>query len=422
MDDGCRAEDVTMVRDLACKGTDVRVALGSARGLVHAKIFHIEWLTTGGQRAHTLVYGSSNATRQAFDGNINSELICKVRLTASSHAAVLDWIANVRNAASEPTARGREIAPLRDVLLADRVHIRLPGMRIRDAINKANSLDLWLQRGHLLSMFRPDASFLRVHINLLAELPGGDLVQNVRRIGFETPMTRRLSIPYISVADDGPNGADSIGHWRSRFFVWTQLGDWCSDACFRERSRSFRRTGYQDRIQNLKRLHTLREPVPRRDARSQFLSRVDTLWSALGDSAGAYLEARGGALNRDLYTSLYEKRVDRDLALADDAEFLDRYVSGCEMIDVPRFRTDAAAWRSFVDSFMRQVHLESLKEKSKSLIYQYTADALAELSKDDVFDSPKEIAKALRLNWNAIIEGDDGEDISFGEYVDGYHT
>src|SRR3546814_7748214 len=55
IDDGCRADDVKMVRSLARRGKNVSVALASARGLVHATIFHVEWLTTGGSRAHTLV-------------------------------------------------------------------------------------------------------------------------------------------------------------------------------------------------------------------------------------------------------------------------------------------------------------------------------------------------------------------------------
>src|SRR5208282_3728820 len=100
IDDGCRPEDVTMILALARQRTQICVALGSARGLVHAKIFHVEWLTPGGQCRHTFVYGSGNATRQAFDGNINSEVMCKVRLTAANHAPILDWAERVSTAAS----------------------------------------------------------------------------------------------------------------------------------------------------------------------------------------------------------------------------------------------------------------------------------------------------------------------------------
>src|SRR3546814_19119570 len=41
--------------------------------------------------------------------------------------------------------------------------------------------------------------------------------------------------------------------------------------------------------------------------------------------------------------------VDRDLELVTDPEFLARFINGCEVIDVPRFRMDIVGWRSFVE-------------------------------------------------------------------------
>jgi hypothetical protein len=411
-----------MLRNLPAEGTKVSVVLGSARGLVHAKIFHIEWLTAGGNRAHTLVYGSGNATRQAFDGDFNSELMCKVRLTVAKHSSVLEWLKQVRTVASSTIGAGSVVQPVRDVWLANGVQIRLPGLMIKDAVSKASNFDLWLQRGRLLSMFRPDTGFLRIHVNLLAELPGGDLVQRVRGIGFETPKTRRLSIPYIPTSGDGEEENSAIGHWRSRYFIWTQLGDWCSDACFRDKSHLFKKIGHEARLETLNRLYKLENSAPREKARVRFLDRVDALWSALGDSAGTYLETtHNGELDRVVYQHLFEQRLERDLELAADPEFQDRYVAGCEVIEVPRFRTDTLGWRSFVDSFMRQIHLEWLKARSPSLIYQYIYAALDEFS-DDVFDDPKTLVETVRSNWNQVIEGDDGEDIHLGQYIDLYHS
>jgi hypothetical protein len=422
IDDGCRADEVAMLQNLTAKGTKVSVVLGSARGIVHAKIFHIEWLTAGGNRAHTLVYGSGNATRQAFDGDFNSELMCKARLTVAKHASILEWLKQVRTAASNPTGDSSMIPPVRDVSLANGIHVRLPGLTIKDAVNKASNFDLWLQRGRLVSMFRPDASFLRIHVNLLAELPGGDLVQRVQRIGFETPKTRRLSIPYIPTLSDDGEESSGLGHWRSRYFIWTQLGDWCSDACFRNKSHLFKKVGHEARLETLTRLHDLKEPAPREKARAGFLDRVDALWSALGDSAGTYLETtRKGDLDRAVYQKLFEQRLERDLELAADTEFRDRYIDGCEVIEVPRFRMDALGWRSFVDSFMRQIHLEWLKAKSPSLIYQYIYAALED-SLDSAFDDPKTLVELVRSKWNHVIEGDDGEGIHLGQYIDLYHA
>src|SRR3978361_718903 len=55
IDDGCRPEDVRMIRALRSKDQQVQVALGGSSGLVHAKVFHIEWETPGGKSAHSLV-------------------------------------------------------------------------------------------------------------------------------------------------------------------------------------------------------------------------------------------------------------------------------------------------------------------------------------------------------------------------------
>ena len=116
VDDGCRPSDVQMLRNLAGGKTKVVVALGSAPGLVHSKIFHTEWRTTKGNRAHTLVYGSGNATHQAFSGDFNSELMCWSRLKASYNYDAIDWLAQIRAAAAKPEG-GVKIAALRTELI-----------------------------------------------------------------------------------------------------------------------------------------------------------------------------------------------------------------------------------------------------------------------------------------------------------------
>src|SRR3546814_13357237 len=70
------------------------------------------------------------------------------------------------------------------------------------------------------SAFRPDQGFLRVHVNLLAELPAGDLERAVQTIGFEVPRRQRLSIPYVHIRDSDDEGDDANSQWRSRLCVW----------------------------------------------------------------------------------------------------------------------------------------------------------------------------------------------------------
>lgn len=420
VDDGCRPEDISMVKASASKRTAVQVALGGAPGLVHAKVFHIEWETPGGQRAHSLIYGSGNATRQAFHGGINAELMCKARITASNHKPVLDWVRGVRDAVGRAAYGDVAVEAARDVWLADGVVVRLPAIKVKDAAGKASNFDLWLQRGLLAAAFRPDASFLRVHINLLAELPPGTLEQTIQQVGFETPRTRRLSIPYLEGVEDVEDGSDGGAKWRSRYFALTQLGDWCSRECRAKRGHLFRKAGHEDRTRILALLEGMDDAAARELTRERYLSRIERLWAALGEDAALYLRSSGNGVDLSLYAGLFEQRVDYDLELAEDEEFRQRFVDGVEIFDVPRFRVDAAAWNSFVESFARQLHLENLKKRSVSLIYQRIDSALDGLA-DYPFEDPRKLVKALRRHWNTRIDDGYGEKTTVGEYIENYH-
>jgi hypothetical protein len=431
IDDGCRPDDITMVKKTVGR-TKVRVVLGGAPGLVHAKVFHVEWKTAGGSTAHTLVYGSGNATRQAFNGNFNAELMCKVRLTARRHGPILDWLKSVYAAAGQVTHGPCVIASVNDVPVAPGVLIRLPGLIVKTARNKASSFDLWLQRGHLIPSFRPDPGFMRVHIKLLADIPPGEIEQRIKDQRFATPQRRRISIPtqlddenltdnprtQDEPEEDGEEADRRTELWRTRFCTWTQLGDWCSDGCYQQESHQFRRGGYEGRLDGLEGLEALRNRVTYQHDRAMFVRRMRALWSAFGDlDAPQFLRSDNGQFDDNYYREAWENRVSRDLELAEDPEFKSRYLNGCEIIDIPRFRTDPAAWRSFVESFSRQMHLEWLKIRPQSLIYQRIRAAIGD---DGVFEEPQVVTKLLRETWNKTIKDGAGQTTTVGDYIDGY--
>jgi hypothetical protein len=133
------------------------------------------------------------------------------------------------------------------------VHFRLPELTVKDAASKADNFDLWLQRGHLLSAYKPDAGFLRVAVPLQKKLPPGDLERSITAAGIDIPQTGRLSIQYVPVNDGSGEG----GRWRSQLFTETDLGEWCSEACYRDKSHLFRKNGYDKREESLQRLGTI---------------------------------------------------------------------------------------------------------------------------------------------------------------------
>lgn len=414
VDDGCRPEDVQMLRRLSRSKTDVVVALGSAPGLVHSKIFHTEWRTPKGNRAHTLVYGSGNATHQAFAGDFNSELLCWARLKASSNSDILGWLAQISAAAANPRG-GVRISALRTELV-DGVYVRLSGLTVKDAASKADNFDLWLQRGHFLSEYRPDTGFLRVALPLMKKLPPGDLEKRITDAGIEIPRTSKLSIQYVPINDVAGEG----GRWRRQYFTETDLGDWCSEACYREKKHLFRRNGYEQREESLQRLETiLANDKVREKARFDYMSRVETLWRVLGPSAGSYLRSVKNGVDVDHYSGEFKNRLSRDAKLAKDDEFRSRYLNGFAVVPVPRFRIDTAAWASFRGYFVAQLHYDSLKQRAPGLLLRRIKSALGKGASKTL--SPEKLSSFLDARWNKPTTAKDSDGLTVGEYIDRYH-
>lgn len=385
IDDGCRREDLQTVTDAvtSCGRKRVpvlRCKLGSARGLVHIKLFYVVWETTGGRAAHSMVFGSANATRQGFSGSDNAELVVSAKLTASGHSDIIRWCKDVMEATE--TDEVRSVPMVRDAMLARGMSIRLPAIVVGRTITAVSNFDLWIQRGRLLSDYRPDPGFLHVPLQLARGLPPAELARLAEGEGFAVRQTKSLRYRYVAAPvefgdeEDEPaeSEATEIGNWRRKLFVWTNLGDWCSDACFEANEASFRRRGYDDRVLALEQLRALGEPAGRAAAKARFLTRVAALWDRFGDAAPTLLKGRTD-LDRGAYEELFDQRVERDLALADDREYRDRFVRGFELVEVPRFRNDVAGWRSFVESFATQLVLDASRGRSQSMLLKAVREA-----------------------------------------------
>lgn len=386
IDDGCRREDLRTVRDAVRKCGRKRVPvlrckLGSARGLVHIKLFYVLWETPGGRATHSLVFGSANATRQGFSGSENAELVVSAKLTASGHGDVIRWCKEVIEATEADEVRS--ISMVRDALLARGMTIRLPAIVVGRQVAAVSNFDLWIQRGRLLSDYRPDPGFLHVPLQLARGLPPAELARLAEGEGFAVRQTKSLRYRYVAAPvefgdeedEPGESEAAEIGNWRRKLFVWTNLGDWCSDPCFEANEASFRRRGYDDRVLALEQLQALRKPAEHAVAKDRFLGRVAALWDRFGDAAPTLLRGSTG-LDRGAYEELFDQRVERDLALADDREYRDRFVRGFELVEVPRFRNDVAGWRSFVDSFATQLVLDASRGRSQSMLLKAVREAL----------------------------------------------
>lgn len=408
IDDGCRREDIQMIKD--CVAASKRKVVltcvpGSAPGLVHLKLFYIVWSTEAKRTARTLVFGSANATRQGFGGRVNAELIASCRLTKTRHSHIIDWCEGVLTA----TSSGEEclIGPARDLDLGTGLQLRLPGMRVGRERSTLSNFDLWIQRGYLLSEYRPEPSFLKVIVHLKQSLAQSDESQMVTQSGFDVPVNKTLTYHYAGNTgppEDGQGPAEDAqgeaGNWRRRLFVWTHLGDWCSEACHCANDGKFKRRGYDNRVALIQALEGLGDAVVLAKARQAFLDAVSGLWDRLGSAAGSFLEGDAN-LDRAHYARVFDERVARDLELLEDPEFKSRYLSGYELAQVPRFRTDIGGWGEFLESMTRQLCLDHARGgRSHSLFLKAVREAIQAAGEDSsVLEEGVPLLGFLRTSW-----------------------
>lgn len=387
IDDGCRREDLESVASALKDGGHRRapaIRLGSARGLVHLKLFYVRWRTKGGRKAASLVFGSANATRQGFGGDLNAELLAACELTAAAHRDVIRWCEKVIDAtkADDPVSVPDE----RDAAIAKGLRLRLPALTVGRTVSQVSNFDVWIQRGYLLSEYKADPSFLFVPIPLVKPLPAGEQSLAAARAGFDVRPTRSIRHRYIDdgSADevDDPAEADlGKGNWRRKLFTRTQLGEWCSRECYDARRGDFLRKGNELRAEALQHLQELSSKDRLKAARRTFVDKVDELWTLLGDRAPDHLRG-SDELDRAHYRKTFDRKVVRDLELAADPEFGRRYVSGFELVEVPRFRNDVAGWRSFIRSLAQQLALDEAKGRSQSRLLRAIRKAVEKEGRD----------------------------------------
>lgn len=407
IDDGCRREDVQMIEDAIAaskRRTALTCVFGSAPGLVHLKLFYIIWRTEAKRTARTLIFGSANATRQGFGGSLNAELIASCRLSRSRHSHIVDWCDEVVTATEADGPR--RIAPARDVDLGVGLQLRLPGITVGRERPSLSNFDLWIQRGFLLSDFRPEQSFLKVPVRLKQALGQTEQSRMVSLSGFEVPPTKNLTYHYAGEADSGdlnqdPAGASygEAGNWRRRLFVWTHLGDWCSEACHAANSKTFRKRGYEARLALVQTLEGLKDPVALGQARNAFIDAIAGLWDRLEADAASFLEG-AEALDRDHYIRAFNDRVEQDLELVGDPQFRLHYLTGYELAQVPRFRSDVRGWDEFLGSMTRELCLDHARGRSQSWFLQSLEEALdADGQLSAALADSSELLKSLRAVW-----------------------
>jgi hypothetical protein len=316
-----------------------------------------------------------------------------------------------------------EVPEARGAFFAKGMHLRLPAITVGREVAAISNFDLWIQRGYLLSSYRPDPSFLRVHVPLAKALPRAEQARLAVSAGFEVPETKSVRHQYIDdgssaedPGDDGSVESHDIGNWRRKLFTWTHLGEWCSEDCFVAHQTEFRRRNHEKREAAIGQLRGLRVDETRAAARNVFLIKINMLWEALGDQAPHILRGRQEVDLRH-YEKAFEERVERDLQLIGDEEFVSRYVAGFEFVQVPRFRNDVIGWRQFVDSLGRQLALDETRGRSQSKLLGAVRDAIDGSDEDQIaLREPQALIAFLRAVWQSDAGGKDGPAAEIANY------
>lgn len=91
----------------------------------------------------------------------------------------------------------------------------------------------------------------------------------------------------------------------------------------------------------------------------------------------------------------------RDLALIEDLEFKRRYLTGYELAQVPRFRTDIAGWNEFLESLTRQLCLDHARGgRSQSLFLKAVRESVQAAGADNsILEESSSLLAFLRTSW-----------------------
>jgi hypothetical protein len=427
VDDGAHDEDIRKLIE-SCRDGDVRVALGRAGGIVHLKLYFIEFLKTkgGGIRKRLFIFGSANATEAAFGGAVNAELIAEAELSSKGDAEVIRYLTSISNAVEN--ARGGLIQVVTTRPSRNLPALFLPAFEIR-ALGPPPGFDAWLQRGRLAAKYRDAQQFMVIAATLKKALPPGAIAEQFQAQGLIQQgagnVVRYRYVPQAQAASEDENADESVPQWKARFCVWTHLGDWLSEECYEANHELMVSNAKPAREAAINALLSRREDSTwKRERKRFFIDAIDGVWRALLSTNVApheYLKGDGRGIDRNHYGQLFDRKLSADLVLAQDASFYRRYINGYEFPDVPRFRLDAPAWEEFVRSFCESVAVEGQKRGIRSLITKVVREAVKPSDLSEL--KPDEIRDKLRASWNGDSIGSRvAARYSDGEYYPGKIT
>ncbi|HLO75356.1 MAG TPA: hypothetical protein VK196_02730 [Magnetospirillum sp.] len=425
IDDGARAEDIDALLK-GCGGANVKVGLAAATGIAHLKGFYFEYVRSEGvqRRKRRFLFGSANATNAAFCGSVNAELIADVDLTAGGDADLLDYLQAVV-AAVEGEGDGDEwIGDAEFGPLHNSPVLRMPAFRIKRP-NERPGFDSWLQRGVLAAKYRDAQQFLNVTVRLSNPLPKGAVAEIFAGHGLmEVGARTAVKYPYLggTGADDGDD--EVATNWRAQYGVWTHLGEWLSDECYRALGNTMQTKSSAARAAKVKELLArANDSKWKTQQQALFLDNLAAAWrqlSAAGFNPADYLPSvNGSEPDVAVLAKRFDDKVEADIVQAADRNFCARYVNGYEFPPTPRFRQDVDAWDRFTLSWGVSISVEADKSRRLSRVAKAVDTAFQALGLKLRDMEAADIVSTLQERWEETASIS-GQETTVGAFVSRY--
>jgi len=393
VDDGWPQERIEEIR-CAFRGSESeltvqRVAPQVGNGLVHAKLYCLEWVNAAGNRhRHTLLAGSANASSPGFGTHAESFVhIDLADIVPAIKKSILQYFTDLGS--------GHDVSYMY-FLVHNKSWLSLPALRIVQT-PWPNGFDAWIRRGRLCHSYQPDPAFGRLVLRLKEPMPQGLLGANLGQSGFSIAgETQAFTRAYVSYADFVADESNKQQKWRQRYFTETVYGFWTSAECFKQMESEFVAAQTSGRKSAL---DTIRHPTPmQRDSWiDDFLRSINSVFSTLtAEQQKTYFHIKhNGELDENRYREQAGIKLGRDRAKATDEYFCSRFASGFAFPPVPALGDE---YEEFVLEFCANL-LAKLQSR-------YVRNKLAAILRDKKLAhsdmTPQDLLNLLRDRWSDL--------------------
>jgi hypothetical protein len=374
VDDGWLAEEIAEVRE-ACAEERIRLDLRYAAGpgLVHAKLYLVEWMRRGAELTfRSLGWGSPNASTGGFRDN--AEVLSFAPLPTAGDgkeatADILAWFGGFK--------RPWGTAPARSLQLRGGVRMELPRITFKSD-PRPDSFAAWLQAGRLCHKYDPDQTFGKVSLQLKKAFPS-DLESLLTKSGMRDPrQTQQVRYGYLQGDLELVTDAEDAPAWRRAYFVETWYGHWTSAECYSRLNSQF---VARNEAQRRAAVEVLRESSEGKVEEwvEEFLAKLRELYSGLvdlGHDPALYFEVRRTKLDDAAYAKSARDQIRLHRQRSRNKGFEDRFVAGYVFPPVPTTRGIAEATGFTFDDFMNDLCQSIVTSLSKKKVHGRLAQTI----------------------------------------------